>query len=264
MKLSSLFGLMSLSNSVVYSTYCQFLSLFPNIRQANAIPITEHITEPIKELIDELKELTEGTKGTNEITETNEIKEAHETKKLGYIDNFEDPEDRKEYFVTPWNQFPDPLEWQVKATRNKTITVRGTLQDVRAEALKHNPNWGRDYPPVAIDFDDDDDDDNVDGAQVKRDTTPPSGKTINAKRAAQDFHIDCGRFESVEWMEALHEVGYLHGVDGKPTNGPGFGACTRVSCAYNTAVVWCNDVRSSFIRYSSDTLGLGRVLMRCT
>lgn len=66
------------------------------------------------------------------------------------------------------------------------------------------------------------------------------------KRKAQDFHatqIDCGRFESVEWMEALKRVQYLYGVGGKPTNGPGRGACTRVSCAYNTAVVWCNDVR---------------------
>ncbi|OJJ65329.1 hypothetical protein ASPSYDRAFT_101855, partial [Aspergillus sydowii CBS 593.65] len=157
-------------------------------------------------------------------------------------------------------------EWQVKATRNTTITVRGTLQDVRAEALKHNPNWGRDYPPVAIDFDDDNVDVNVDGTQVKRDTTAPSGgKTINAKRAAQDFHIDCGRFESVEWMEALHEVGYLHSVDGKPTNGPGFGACTRVSCAYNTAVVWCNDdpYKKSLTSFSQIADGAMAILNKC-
>lgn len=99
---------------------------------------------------------------------------------------------------------------------------------------------------MAIDYDDDGD--------VKRDVTSSSDsnvhkRSVNVKRAAQDFHatqIDCGRGKSAEWMEALHRVQYLYGVKGKPTNGPGFGACTRVSCAYDTAVIWCNDVSSLY------------------
>lgn len=31
----------------------------------------------------------------------------------------------------------------------------------------------------------------------------------------------------------------------KPSNGPGPGRCGRVSCAYDTAIFWCNDVSSS-------------------
>ena len=37
-------------------------------------------------------------------------------------------------------------------------------------------------------------------------------------------------------------INYLLGVDGKPGNGPGPGNCGRVSCSYQSAIYWCNDV----------------------
>lgn len=104
---------------------------------------------------------------------------------------------------------------------------------------------------MAIDYDDNDNDDverDVERVVTSASDSNVHKRSVNVKRAAQDFNaaqIDCGRGESAEWMTALHRVQYLYGVKGKPTNGPGKGACTRVSCSENTAVLWCNDVSFS-------------------
>lgn len=37
-------------------------------------------------------------------------------------------------------------------------------------------------------------------------------------------------------------IAYLKSVTGTPVNGPGPGTCNRVSCSYNSAIYWCNDV----------------------
>ncbi|KAK4225092.1 hypothetical protein QBC38DRAFT_422012 [Podospora fimiseda] len=44
---------------------------------------------------------------------------------------------------------------------------------------------------------------------------------------------------------ALHRIEdgirYLHGVGGRPTQGPGPARCMRVSCSWDSAIYWCND-----------------------
>jgi len=37
-------------------------------------------------------------------------------------------------------------------------------------------------------------------------------------------------------------VQYLRRVEGKPQRGPGPKSCGRVSCSWNAAIYWCNDV----------------------
>jgi hypothetical protein len=40
-------------------------------------------------------------------------------------------------------------------------------------------------------------------------------------------------------------IRYLRGLNGNPTNGAGPGNCGRVSCSYDSAIWWCNDVSDS-------------------
>lgn len=45
------------------------------------------------------------------------------------------------------------------------------------------------------------------------------------------------------YLEPIVEgISYLRGVPGSPSNGPGPGNCGRVSCSYESAIWWCNDV----------------------
>jgi hypothetical protein len=37
-------------------------------------------------------------------------------------------------------------------------------------------------------------------------------------------------------------ISYLSGIRGQPSNMPGPGNCGRVSCGYEAAIYWCNDV----------------------
>jgi hypothetical protein len=38
------------------------------------------------------------------------------------------------------------------------------------------------------------------------------------------------------------------GIEGRPRLDGGFATCSRVSCSYNSAIVWCNDVRKYLTR----------------
>lgn len=55
----------------------------------------------------------------------------------------------------------------------------------------------------------------------------------------------CGDEIPGEWAttQAMYSgIKYLRKVPGTSKNEPGLNACGRVSCSYNTAIYWCNDV----------------------
>ncbi|KAL2851100.1 hypothetical protein BJY01DRAFT_122306 [Aspergillus pseudoustus] len=121
-------------------------------------------------------------------------------------------------------------EWEIESSPGKTIKVRGTVQQVRDEVLKVNPNWEAEY---------------IEPARVKREAqSSPSSPEIFAKRT--DFQTDgrvaCGRrWEQTSRDDIMRGIFYLRDLPGQPTNGPGPGACGRVSCSYGAAIWWCND-----------------------
>lgn len=55
-------------------------------------------------------------------------------------------------------------------------------------------------------------------------------------------NVQCFRFAACALGNALSGITYLKGVPGQPVEGPGPGACGRVSCGYNCGIWWCNDV----------------------
>lgn len=104
--------------------------------------------------------------------------------------------------------------------------MNGTIQEVHAELLKLNPNWNEDF-----------------------DFRKGSSSSL-AKRTdfdTSDEYYCGGQFEIIPdlWSWALKDgIEYLRGVPGVPVAPTGPGWCSRVSCAYNAAITWCNDVRA--------------------
>ncbi|KAL3456003.1 hypothetical protein BJX64DRAFT_271465 [Aspergillus heterothallicus] len=122
-------------------------------------------------------------------------------------------------------------EWEIETSPGKTIKARGTIQQVRDEALKVNSNWEAEY---------------IEPARVKREaqSSPPASSEILAKRTdfQTDGRVDCGgQWEQTSRDDIMRGIFYLRDVPGRPTNGPGPGACGRVSCSYGAAIWWCND-----------------------
>lgn len=119
------------------------------------------------------------------------------------------------------------LEWNLNINNSLTVTVTGTVQDVFNRLSELNP-----AAATAIQ-------ETIDGsptsALTQRDDDDPYNATnffcsVNGWSDADCFHIGEG-------------IDYLRLLDGTPGNGPGPGNCGRVSCSYNSAIYWCNDVR---------------------
>lgn len=54
--------------------------------------------------------------------------------------------------------------------------------------------------------------------------------------------VTCNNYDQALRFRIQEGISHLRGVNGKPRNGPGPGNCGRVSCSYNSAIWWCNDV----------------------
>ncbi|KAL4760981.1 uncharacterized protein BDW70DRAFT_168295 [Aspergillus foveolatus] len=118
-------------------------------------------------------------------------------------------------------------EFEVEVSPNKTIIARGTIEQIREQALAHNPNWDEEYYAPAQKL------------AEERYQLVPAGADANStgsassleKRRAEDFNslrITCGRpWHAVSYEGALKEALRLYGVKGTPKNGPGPGTCGR-------------------------------------
>lgn len=114
------------------------------------------------------------------------------------------------------------------------------MEQIRKEANAINPNWDAEYFYPAQE-------------QAKRALAAEAELEKRGlsegleKRLSADFdalRITCGgRWEAVEYMDAMRQNVYLMNHGGTPEIGGGPGECSRVSCANNAAIVWCNDVR---------------------
>lgn len=108
------------------------------------------------------------------------------------------------------------------------VILNGTIEQVHDQLVELNPNWDSEYLTEVVD----DFEKPQDGKEVEKRTDFFGAKTIcgrNGWRAAKGATIREG-------------IGYLRGVNGKPSMGPGPGNCGRVSCSYDSGIFWCNDV----------------------
>lgn len=71
------------------------------------------------------------------------------------------------------------------------------------------------------------------------------GAELESRRGSvqsRQLRIDCFNYPVAKGNDIQDGINYLMRVGGQPSNGPGPGACGRVSCSYNAAIWWCNDV----------------------
>lgn len=76
--------------------------------------------------------------------------------------------------------------------------------------------------------------------------TPPPGDSASLDSTANlddPDDIDCNvDYKYAGKVTIVWGINYLRSITGKPKNGPGPNNCGRVSCSWNSAIYWCNDV----------------------
>lgn len=129
----------------------------------------------------------------------------------------------------------EEIQWEFDGPNGHKIHVNGTMEQV-VHHMRTN------YPSHNIFH------------------TQEEMKALHARgelAARTDFH---GAAFNCNWPKCwdvgiIQGIQYLRGLKGRPSNGPGPGNCGRVSCSYDNAIWWCNDV--SFVLYSfKNTVGL--------
>lgn len=113
--------------------------------------------------------------------------------------------------------------WEVEVAPGQTEVLNGTVQEVYARALAINPNFQR-VPAVARS--------SVQKLETAR---------LAEKRGSV---VKCGNWPSAERRHIHADIAYLRALTAAPRMPLGPGACYRVSCSYDSAIYWCNDVSS--------------------
>ncbi|UNI17267.1 hypothetical protein JDV02_003624 [Purpureocillium takamizusanense] len=110
-------------------------------------------------------------------------------------------------------------QWEVEVSpAGPKAALNGTIEHVHEELVKLNPDWDATY----------------------------LNDSLSTLQRRNVFGSSPGYFCRRRWGDALASeirigIRYLRGVHGRPTNGPGWGTCSRVSCSWNSAIWWCND-----------------------
>ncbi|GMF68816.1 unnamed protein product [Aspergillus oryzae] len=116
----------------------------------------------------------------------------------------------------------EDLSWEVQTTPGgPKVNLNGTVQEVHEQLLAINPNYEQEFAAL--------------NADKKRELTFEKRDTVTCYQYPQANH---------KYVES--GIKYLRSVPGQPTNGPGPNNCGRVSCSYNAAIWWCNDVSREF------------------
>lgn len=117
------------------------------------------------------------------------------------------------------------IAWEIEVSPGRIEILNGTVQEVVAQAIAINPDY------------------------KLRDVPPEPAPAFKPRGRLQGREVKfCNNFGTAGVNDIIAGVDYLRGVSGQPSMGPGPGACGRVSCSYNSAIYWCNDVKSLFLR----------------
>ncbi|CAN9422000.1 unnamed protein product [Alternaria alternata] len=134
----------------------------------------------------------------------------------------------------------EPFEWEVD-TPDGISLINGTLEDVQAETSK--------YPDFAI----------------RSDNTVATDAELKKRTDFSNARAICGNYPEAPSRQINSRINYLRGLSGRPSNGPGPGACGKVSCAYRSAIWWCNDATSTktLSSWGSIADGAREIVDRC-
>lgn len=125
------------------------------------------------------------------------------------------------------------LQWQVPVSLDgRTVTLNGTVEQFYDQLQEINPEYEAEF-----------------GTIYDKNTTTllEIWRTPGAMERQHDASSDCGHWDPAR-AEAIWEgINHLNHVSGKPVSKPGPGVCGRVSCSYDSAIWWCNDVSSKLV-----------------
>ena len=128
------------------------------------------------------------------------------------------------------------LTWEVETTPGgPTVQLTGTVQQVHEQLLQINPHYERDFnityeTPSAL-------------VAASSNLASRSGHPhMNDALGKRGGHTECNNYGDADYLAILDGIQYLRHVPGTPANGPGPNNCGRVSCSFQSAIWWCNDV----------------------
>lgn len=118
----------------------------------------------------------------------------------------------------------EDLIWEVEHTPGKPpVQLNGTIEQIHDKLLEINPDFEF-Y-------------ENISPVDVQEETANASPTLTKRKDK-----VICDNFPRIEVEFVQDAMSYLRKVKGRPWLGPGPGRCIRVSCGFNAAIWWCNDV----------------------
>lgn len=126
------------------------------------------------------------------------------------------------------------LSWAIESipgNETSTIILNGTVQEVYSKLTEINP----DYDDLLRKY-----------RSFKATSAIPD--SFHSFDSMADLPRNCGycnvctkRWTPAAYMITLDGINHLNNLTGKPANGPGPGACGRVSCEWGSSIWWCND-----------------------
>lgn len=132
----------------------------------------------------------------------------------------------------------ESIEWEVQATPSgEMIKLNGTVKSVHEQLLAINPNYEAEFAALEPEQ----------GVEHDEDLEATASGDLAKRTDFSTYKYECfGRWRGASPKYILQGIKYLRKLPGRPTNGPGPGACGRVSCSWNSAISWCNDVSLFF------------------
>lgn len=128
-------------------------------------------------------------------------------------------------------------QWEIEVFPGEApVVLNGTVEEVMHEIGNLNPDLADSIHAEAV-------------ADMEAMAANIGTEATDALQKRTDFHGSktiCGG-GSYGWRSCRDAtiqsgISYLRKLKGRPGASPGPGACGRVSCSYDAAIWWCNDV----------------------
>ncbi|KAL4924954.1 uncharacterized protein BDV17DRAFT_294903 [Aspergillus undulatus] len=149
------------------------------------------------------------------------------------------------------------MTWDVQAFPNgPTLTLTGTVEQVHAQLVGLNPNY--DNEDFGTEFE------SADADPLNPVANTALSADANDRRREWHFCMPQGSMRNMAWVPRIKEgISYLRKVKGKPKLRAG--ACSRVSCSWESAIWWCNDnsEEKTLPSYNNIAQGATDILNKC-
>lgn len=128
----------------------------------------------------------------------------------------------------------EDIVWKVQTFPGRPhVLMSGTVQSVFNQLRYANPNFEADFGINLATS-------NLNASHSEKNNVPLPNIT---QEHYDVLRHDCfGAWPSASLPRIQEGISYLRGLPGQPSEPPGPMACGRVSCSWDAAIWWCNDV----------------------